>query len=56
MNKAKFSLRDGRKQYGTIYDNIIVAHITFQLNDKNAIRTEWQTFNRNKIISLGLPD
>ncbi len=33
----------GSKQYGTIYDNIIVADFTFQLNEKNAIRTEWQT-------------
>lgn len=33
----------GANKYGTVYDNIIVADLTFKLTEKNAIRTELQT-------------
>ncbi len=33
----------GSKQYGTVYDNIVIADITYKLSEKNAIRTELQT-------------
>ncbi len=41
-NKDKVQFQ-GSTQYGTIYDNIVVADMTYKLNDKHALRLELQT-------------
>ena len=41
-NKDKVQFQ-GSKQYGTIYDNIVVADMTYKLNDRHALRLELQT-------------